>query len=119
MLVVTTTHIKKGWLRRNGVPESDLATLTEYFVRTGEVLTRISAISDPVYLTEPLVKSEEFMLNTQGVPSRSWLYKCKPVVEVVRPEGAVPHYLPGKNPYLQEFRNRYGSPRERSPAAAR
>ena len=110
MLVVTTTHIKKGWLRRNGVPESDLATLTEYFVRTGDVLTRISAISDPVYLTEPLVKSEEFMLNTQGVPSRSWLYKCKPVVEVVRPEGAVPHYLPGKNPYLQEFRNRYKFP---------
>ena len=110
MLVVTTTHIKKGWLRRNGVPESDLATLTEYFVRTGDVLTRVSAISDPVYLTEPLVKSEEFMLNTQGVPSRSWLYKCKPVVEVVRPEGAVPHYLPGKNPYLQEFRNRYKFP---------
>jgi glyoxylase-like metal-dependent hydrolase (beta-lactamase superfamily II) len=108
MLVVTTTHIKKGWLRRNGVPESDLATLTEYFVRTGDVLTRVSAISDPVYLTEPLVKSEEFVLNTQGVPHRSWLYKCKPVVEVVRPEGAVPHYLPGKNPFLQEFRTKYG-----------
>jgi hypothetical protein len=108
MLVVTTTHIKKGWLRRNGVPESDLATLTEYFVRTGDVLTRISAISDPVYLTEPLVKSEEFMLNTQGVPHRAWLYKCKPVVEVVRPEGAVPHYLPGKNPFLAEYRKRYG-----------
>ena len=110
MLVVTTTHIKKGWLRRNGVPESDLATLTEFFVRTGEVLTRISEIVDPVYLTEPLVKSEEFVLNTQGVPHRSWLFKCKPVVEVVRPEGAVPHYLPGKNPYLAEYRNRYKMP---------
>ncbi len=41
------------------------------FVRTGEVLTRISAITDPVYLTEPLVKSEEFVLNPQGVPHRS------------------------------------------------
>jgi hypothetical protein len=110
MLVVTTTHIKKGWLRRNGVPESDLATLTEYFVRTGDVLTRISAIADPVYLTEPLVKSEEFALNTQGVPHRAWLYKCKPVVEVVRPEGAVPHYLPGTNPYLGEYRTRYNLP---------
>ena len=107
MLVVTTTHIKKGWLRRNGVPESDLATLTEYFVRTGEVLTRISAIADPVYLTEPLVKSEEFVLNTQGVPHRAWLFKCKPVIEVVRPEGAVPHYLPGANPFLEEYRKRY------------
>jgi len=110
MLVVTTTHIKKGWLRRNGVPESDLATLTEYFVRTGDVLTRISAIADPVYLTEPLIKSEEFVLNTQGVPHRAWLFKCKPVVEVVRPEGAVPHYLPGTNPYLEEYRNRYKLP---------
>src|SRR5215467_6179634 len=110
MLVVTTTHIKKGWLRRNGVPESDLATLTEYFVRTGDVLTRISAIADPVYLTEPLVKSEEFVLNTQGVPHRAWLFKCKPVVEVVRPEGAVPHYLPGANPFLEEYRKRYNLP---------
>jgi cyclase len=110
MLVVTTTHIKKGWLRRNGVPESDLATLTEYFVRTGDVLTRISAIADPVYLTEPLVKSEEFVLNTQGVPQRAWLFKCKPVVEVVRPEGAVPHYLPGTNPFLDEYRKRYNLP---------
>jgi glyoxylase-like metal-dependent hydrolase (beta-lactamase superfamily II) len=110
MLVVTTTHIKKGWLRRNGVPESDLATLTEYFVRTGEVMTRISAIADPVYLTEPLVKSEEFVLNTQGVPHRAWLFKCKPVVEVVRPEGAVPHYLPGANPFLEEYRKRYNFP---------
>jgi glyoxylase-like metal-dependent hydrolase (beta-lactamase superfamily II) len=110
MLVVTTTHIKKGWLRRNGVPESDLATLTEYFVRNGDLMTRISAIADPVYLTEPLVKSEEFVLNTQGVPQRAWLFKCKPVVEVIRPEGAVPHYLPGKNTFVEEFRKRYSFP---------
>jgi len=110
MLVVTTTHIKKGWLRRNGVPESDLATLTEYFVRNGDVMTRISAIADPVYLTEPLVKSEEFVLNTQGVPHRAWLFKCKPVVEVVRPEGSVPHYLPGTNTFVEEFRKRYNFP---------
>jgi len=115
MLVVTTSHIKKGWLRRNGVPESDLATLTEYFVRTGEVLTRISAINDPVYLTEPLVKSEEFVLNTQVVPQRSWLFKCKSVVEVARPEGQVPHFLPGKNPYLGDYRRKFGI----SEAAAR
>jgi hypothetical protein len=107
MLVVKTTLIKKGWLRRNGVPESELATLTEFVIRTGEVMTRISSIVDPVYLTEPLVKSEEFVLNLQGVPHRKWLFKCKSVVEVVRPEGEVPHYLPGANPYLMEYRNRY------------
>jgi hypothetical protein len=32
-LVVETTHMKQGWLRRNGTPESDQATMLEYFVR--------------------------------------------------------------------------------------
>ena len=27
MLKVTTTHLKEGWLRRNGMPRSDRATL--------------------------------------------------------------------------------------------
>ena len=31
-LVVETTHIKNGWHRRNGVPMSDQATMTEYLV---------------------------------------------------------------------------------------
>ena len=30
MLVVETTHLKQGWVRRNGVPMSDQATMTEY-----------------------------------------------------------------------------------------
>ena len=28
-LVITTTHLKTGWIRRNGIPRSDLATVTE------------------------------------------------------------------------------------------
>lgn len=119
MLVVTTTHIKQGWLRRNGVPESDLATLTEYFVRSGEVLTRISAINDPVYLTEPLIKSEEFVLNLQGLPQRSWLYKCKTAVEVPRPAGEVPHFLPGTNTNLAESQKRLGLSPEAANGGAR
>src|SRR5262245_51244284 len=30
MLTVETTHIKAGWIQRNGVPASDQATLTEH-----------------------------------------------------------------------------------------
>src|SRR6516225_1466092 len=30
-LKVTTTHLKAGYLRKNGVPHSENATLTEYF----------------------------------------------------------------------------------------
>ena len=41
MLVVDTTHIKQGWIRRNGLPMSDKATMTEFFVRNGDVLTRM------------------------------------------------------------------------------
>ena len=33
MLKVTTTHLKEGWVRRNGLPRSDKATLIEYFIR--------------------------------------------------------------------------------------
>jgi hypothetical protein len=38
MLVVETSHIKTGWLLRNGAPTSDLATMTEYFTRYGNYL---------------------------------------------------------------------------------
>ncbi|HYS25700.1 MAG TPA: hypothetical protein VEP46_08865, partial [Vicinamibacterales bacterium] len=38
-LVVNTTHLKQGWLRRNGTPESDQATVAEFFVRHGDHLT--------------------------------------------------------------------------------
>jgi hypothetical protein len=32
------------------------------------------------------------------------------VVEVVRDRGLVPNYLPGQNPYLKEFANRFKLP---------
>jgi hypothetical protein len=39
-------------------------------------------------------------------------YPCESVDEVDRPEGAVPHYLPGKNPFLTEFATKNGLPQE-------
>src|SRR5262245_12932892 len=39
VLVVETSHLKADWLRRNGVPRSDRATLVERFIRHGEYLT--------------------------------------------------------------------------------
>jgi hypothetical protein len=110
MLMVETTHIKQGWIRRNGLPMSDRATLTEFFVRNGEVLTRISITKDPVYLTEPLVKSEDFTLAARSLPAQNWLYECHPVVEVVRPKGAVPAYQLGENTFPKEFQDRFHLP---------
>ena len=39
-------------------------------------------------------------------------YPCESVEEVVRAEGAVPHYLPGTNPFLTEFAKKYTLPQE-------
>jgi cyclase len=104
-LVVETTHIKQGWHRRNGVPQSDKTTLTEHYIRHGNTLTHIAVIRDPVYLSEPLVKSQHFELNPRALLQRNWLWPCQSVVEVAtREEGEVPHYLPGENPYLASSR---------------
>ena len=105
MLTVHTTHIEQGWMRRNGVPESDRVTLTEHFIRHGDTMTHITVIDDPVYLTEPLVKSQNFLRNERldQVPGRGWVWPCEPVDEVAnRPRGAVQHYLIGQNPFLKE-----------------
>jgi hypothetical protein len=62
-----------------------------------------------VYLTEPLIRSTEYRLNlAQQIPP----YPCTIVTEVVRPEGYVPHFLPGKNDQIYSFADYYGLPRE-------
>ena len=100
MLKVTTTHLKEGWIRRNGLPRSDRATLTEYFIRNDNYLTLVTIVEDPVYLTEPLVRTSDWVLDP-GVQLSP--FSCIPTVEIERERGAVPHYLPGENPYLGEY----------------
>jgi hypothetical protein len=110
ILVVTTTHIKSEWIRRNGVPNSDQSTMIEHFIRHGNVLTHNVYWMDPVYLTEPLVRAEEFVLNEKS-GGGDWLWPCEYVEEVAeRPRDEVPHFLPGKSPYLGDFSYRYGIP---------
>ncbi|HYR90525.1 MAG TPA: hypothetical protein VE422_41040 [Terriglobia bacterium] len=62
-LRVETTHIKAGYLRRNGIPFSDEATMTEFFDLHEKYLTLTSIAEDPIYLTEPLVRSESWVWN--------------------------------------------------------
>lgn len=107
MLKISTTHLKESYLRRNGIPVSDLATLTEYWVRHGDYLIWITITEDPVYLTEPLVWSSQYRMNLgQQVPP----YPCTVVVEIVRPKGVVPHFLPGQNVMIGEFTDSLGLP---------
>lgn len=114
ILTVVTTHIKQSWNRRNGIRSSDKVTVTEQFIRHGNYLTYVSVTEDPVYLTEPLVFSQNFMLTTDVQPDvwQSHL-TCQPDVEIAgRERGYVPHHLPGTNPYLTEYATKNGIPQE-------
>lgn len=108
-LVVYTTHLKQNWLGLNGVPRSDEAVARTHIMRHGDVLTVAVVQYDPVYLTEPLVRTANFMLAPQ---QQMATWPCEPVDEVDRPESVVPSYMPGENPYLKEFAARYGVPYE-------
>src|SRR5512138_3830818 len=91
--VVETTHLKVGWIQRNGVAHSDQATLTEHFMRHGDVLTVVSVVRDPVYLEEPFVRSTNWVID----PRQEVLRTQFDVVDEVspHPKGYVPHLLPG------------------------
>jgi hypothetical protein len=108
-LVVYTTHLKENWLGLNGVPRSDLATATAHIMRHGNVLTVATITYDPVYLTEPLIRTIDFAYNPQ---SQMAPWPCEPVDEVDRPEGVVPSHLMAQNPFIDEFARRYRVPIE-------
>ncbi|HXD73643.1 MAG TPA: MBL fold metallo-hydrolase [Vicinamibacterales bacterium] len=111
-LEVQTTHIKQGWLRRNGLPESDQAALVEFFVRHGDHLTHTSVINDPVYLTEPEVRTTDFF--RQPSDHQNWLFNCDDGEQILgRAPDQVPNYRFGANPFVKEFGDKY-----RLPAAA-
>jgi len=108
-LVVTTTHLKEGWIRRNGVPRSDRAVVTEYFIRHGDGLNWAALIHDPTYLTETFIRSRDYILQLGGqIPP----YPCESVVEIVRPRGTIPHHLPGTNTFLKEYQDAHHIPEE-------
>jgi hypothetical protein len=110
-LTVYTTHMKEGYLRRNGLPESDRATLIEHFMRHGDYLVHVSEVTDPVTLTEPFVRTQIFHRIAEG--GQNWLYPCEYVEEIAnRPRGATPHFLPGENPFVDEFAKKLGVPVE-------
>ena len=63
-LVVTTTRMRPGYLRKNGIPYSANATFTEYYVRLvdddQEYLAVTTIVDDPQYLALPYIKTYEF-----------------------------------------------------------
>lgn len=71
-LKVVTTNFLEGYLRKNGVPYSEEATITEYFHRLpphpngDHWLLVVTVIEDPNYLTQPFYTSTHFKLETDG-----------------------------------------------------
>src|SRR5690606_10319175 len=62
-LVVETTHMKPGWLRRNGTPTSERAKMIEYFTRFDDYLLVTTIVDDPVYFAEPFISTTEYQLT--------------------------------------------------------
>jgi hypothetical protein len=110
VLTVTTTHLKAGFIRRNGVPSSDAATLLEQFMRHGPYLTLARIVHDPIYLEEPFITTVTWQLDVamQLPPAPSGTIAN----EVIVAKGVVPHHLPGANAGLPEYARTYGLPFE-------
>ena len=71
-LFVTTTNFRDGYLRKNGVPYSANATITEYFDKVGPepngdvILLVRTVVDDPKYLQLPFITSTHFKLEKDG-----------------------------------------------------
>ena len=71
-LKVVTTQFREGYLRKNGVPYSEQASITEYFHRLppypngDEWLHVTTIVEDPKYLTQPFYTSTQFKREPDG-----------------------------------------------------
>src|ERR1700682_3329406 len=108
-LTVITTHLKESYVRRNGVPRSDRAILIEHWIRHGDYLTLVSIIDDPVYLAEPFIRTTNWAFDPGQAMEP---YPCEVAEEIQRPEGVIPHHLPGENAFLPEFPRKIGIPEQ-------
>jgi hypothetical protein len=111
-LKVTVTHVKAGYLQRNGAPHSDQAVTTEYWVRHGDSLLLMAVVEDPIYYDEPVVKTTNWEAQDVAIPpfpcGAAQVADETPGVEA----STVPHFLPGANDQINEFITQRRVPRE-------
>jgi hypothetical protein len=70
-LKVLTTHLRAGFLRKNGVPYSENARMTEYYTlatspNRDEWLVITTIVEDPEFLNEPFITSTNFKKEPDG-----------------------------------------------------
>ena len=73
-LRVRTTHMRPGYIRKNGVPYSAEAVLTENYVRLVDddgtlYLALTQMVEDPVYLAQPAIRT---MLFRKQADASGW-----------------------------------------------
>ncbi len=64
--VITTTHMKSGVIRRNGVATTPYAKMVEHFIRHGLYMSVSIWIDDPIYLEEPFMRNYTEVWNPGG-----------------------------------------------------
>jgi hypothetical protein len=70
-LKVVTTNMLPGYIRKNGVPYSDKAVLTEYINRLNgdqndDYLVVTAEVEDPEYLNQPFIRTYQFKKQADG-----------------------------------------------------
>ena len=85
-LRVTTTAFKPGFLRKNGVPYSEKASIVEYFDRISypngdEVLLVRTVVEDPQYLQGPFITSTNFKREASDAKWKATPCAIDPPVE--------------------------------------
>jgi hypothetical protein len=84
MLTIVTTHLKPGYTKRNGIPSSDKRTITEHWTMHGNYLTAIVVDDDPVFLSEPLIRSSSWVRDPNQRIGPAF---CEPAPEVPHARG--------------------------------
>jgi hypothetical protein len=108
-LKVTTTHMKTTFINRNGVPSSYRGRMIEFFTRHGNRLVHFSWVDDPVYLEEPLVRTNEYIVREEQHTGPAILFET--VDELGdKPRGWVPSWPIGTEHH--EFADRFKIPFE-------
>jgi len=70
-LNVVTTNMRAGYLRKNGVPYSESAKVTEYFdlspmPSNGQLIVVTTVVDDPKYLLQQFIVSSQFRKEADG-----------------------------------------------------
>ena len=71
-LKIVTTNFRDGYLRKNGIPYSEQATITEYVHRLpvhpngDNWMVILTIVEDPLYLSQPFYTSSHFRLEPDG-----------------------------------------------------